>query len=889
MKMWHSLIKLLRINRAENQLDDEVLFHLEMSTDQKVANGMDREQAYKEALREFGSVEQIKESTRESWGVAKLQACRKDLLFGWRQMLKNKKQAALIILTLSVCIGANTTAYNLLRKLVTHPYAYENADSIVKIGMIWPKLGYNKVYRLSTPNYDRITKQASCFSQQGLISQPFKQDLKQENGLRILTAQAVTPSIWEVVNAKPVVGRFFSDADEPTDLIIGETLWKELRTRNNNLIGEQIILDNTPFTVIGVAPQELFFGTTRADLFMRCNLSPQSFAPEYRNRHELMALGRLKCGFSPDQAAREMEQIYAETLEQYPEDQEDHERTGAMMTARPITQTYAQHIGLVAPAFKTIQVVTLLALLIGCLNISGMILMRNHARLQEFAMRRALGASKRRLAQQLTIEISLYFILGGFGSFLVWKLGYFITSEIPQKIIPGIDIWDMNFDAGLITLLTVGLAALLTSAIPVTYLLRHNLNAAIKASGRTLSGSLNTHRMHAVFVVLQVALSVVVLACVSVLIKNLHVTLAKDIGFEKEGRIALEVSQPYYRYAPTRKEYRKTVNPIREQLLSQIQAMPGVVRATASSRMPVSQQNMSYSRYSRFRKDPDLTEPDQKAMSILVNPGYFEAMGIQLLKGRGFNPSDTLDAKKVVIISQEIAENLFQGENPIGKKIIVGKKKKLRIIGVVDEVQNTPFFADWKKGTLYQPYAQSRVLPPNTTYIVHVEGDPSAHATRLEALVSATVPKATATSTTLEKVYKSATFAHRLPVQISLFCAVIALLITGMGLYGLIGCAIAERTREYSIRMALGAATRNILARIITQYGYLILWGQLLGLLLAATLPWKANPLIPEINTLAPITFMTVSAFLGTIYILACILPARRILKLNPMEALQAE
>lgn len=885
MDLWYSLKKLFKFDRADAQLNDEVLFHLEMSTEQKVAGGMEREQAYKEALREFGGVEQIKESTRESWGMSWLQSCHKDFQFGWRQLLKNKKQSVVIVLTLAVCIGANTTAYNLVHKLVTRPYAYQDAKRIVRIGMTWPKIGYEATYNISPPFYDYIQKEASSYENTGMLLPSIDVDLDTEGGKRRITIDDVQPGVWELVGAKPLVGRFFTESDAPDSVVVGESLWNELRKTKDNLLGEQIVLDGRPRTVIGVAPKELYFGTTRADAFTFCDFPEKGLDLKYRSNHGALVLGTLKHGVSVRQASEELDQIHADLLEQYPEDKAETERSGAAIVARPVNRSYAQHIGLVAPAFKTIQLITLLVLLIGCLNISGMILMKNYARLQEFAMRRALGASKRRLIRQIFIEISLYFLCGGVGSFLFWKAGHFIADRLPQEVVPGAGIWDMDFDAGIITLLTIGLATMLTAATPILYMLRVDLSASIKATARTLAGSLNTQRVHAALVILQVALSMVVLVFVCVLVQNLRATLARDTGFEKAGRIAITLPQPIYRFERTREAYEHKVLPLQDKVLDSMRAMPGVLSATACNRIPVSQKNRAYRYY--FLPDEDGVEQKLKAMNIVVRPGYFETMGIQLQKGRDFNQTDTPDTHKVVIISENIAKQQFEGVDPVGKIVRIGKNQTL-IIGVAPEVQHTPFYSDWNKGTIYRPFSQCR-FRPRTTYIAHVEGAPSAYTDQLQAMVSAIDPQATFSTTTLEKEYDSAIFAHRLPVQIALFSASVALLITVLGLYGLIGCSIAQRTREYSIRMALGAMAQNILKRVIKQYGYLILWGQLLGLLFAVMLAWKTNALMPEINTLAPLNFIVVSAVLFAVYAFACLLPVRRVIKLNPMEYLRAE
>ncbi len=840
---------------------------------------------------EFSQQKSPRDSTTHP-GLRLIEELASDVRFGFRQAFKNKVHTGIIVMTLALCLGSNTTAYNFMKKLVTNPFEYGNTEGIVQVGKEWAKV-HKGVSQVSIPHFHFLQKQCTSFEELGFVDDEIQFDLDLGNRVRRISTDLITPEIWRITQVQPVAGRFFNETDvESTSgrlVVLGEALWNDLRSEENDLIDSDVVLDGQKYRVIGVAPRSFYLSYQHSDAWLPRIFSAKEMSETWRrNDHSYLCLARLKKGVTVEQADQSLKGVYEAFLDIYPEDRDDQERTGATFSAANVNDMVVQNLPQIAVAFQSVQIVTAIVLLIGCLNVSGMIMVRSFSRIQEYAMRRALGASIRRLSGQILTEIMIYFLLGGLFSLFVLQLGFLSASLLQLDQIPWASNFELDASSLAVTFLIAFVCALLTGAVPIVSVLKRDLIGFVKSGGRSVSGSSAKHRIHAFFVISQVTLSVILLVLAGVLILNLNAVLKKNIGFQKEGRIAFEVQTPDYRFGGGWDDYKANKLPFSERVLEKLRSMPMVISASTSNRIPISPYNTSHSDFSMDHYQYAPGERHASGLRVVTMPGYFDTVNTRLLMGRDFTDTDNDESEKVVIISQNLMEKYYQGVNPVGQTLNFWGQT-LKVIGVAEQVQDKPFFMNWDGYTLYFPARQWDMDNNYTDFIIHVKGDPERVKQVLKQAILEVDPKVTMEIYTFDEAFELATFAQQLPMVMTMFFAAIALLLSGIGLYGLISFTVIERTKEFGIRMALGANPITILKRILKGSGKLVLWGLLVGVSLSLALCVQINPMLSDINTVQPLLLIIVIVFVACICLTASLIPAIRATRINVIDTLRYE
>lgn len=890
LKNW--ITALVKGEKVQSEAELEMQHHLELLEKEYIEEGMKPEEARKAAFRKFGNCESFHEECQESWGVRLFNDLIADVRFAWRQMLKNKTSTLVIISTLAICIGANSTASNLVMRLVTNPYEYQDEKRIVLVGKMWGKHNRTNVSQIAIPHYLYFKEHADWFSEIGFVDDETDYDLEFGDNLQRITIDEITGEIWDIVGVRPIQGRMFNqaevDAGNESVIVLSESLWVSLGGVENDLIGESILLNNRSYEIIGVAPSSFYLGINRSQAWIPRIFRPWEIKDGQRNNHSYMCMAKLRPGVSLELAKLNLKNLYNQFLEKFPEDKDDQKRTGASFGAVAIEESLFQNIGQIEIAFKSIQMVTLVVLIIGCLNVGGMLMVKGYTRSHELATRRAMGASIGRLSRQLLTEVMILFLIAGALSLLVLKGGFAASDWLRLNEIPWSSKWQIDQASMLNTLAVVFVFAIITGIFPIVGLLRRDLMGSIAGSGGKSTASRSKHRIHASFVILQVSLSIILLVVSGILVRNLYVTLQKDVGFEIEGRLSVNVPQPEYRFKNGKEGYVEDVLPYQQNILEQIRSVPGVISASAANRAPISTSNMGHSNFSMHHYEYAEGERHANCLRIMTLPGYFETVGTSLLLGRDFEDTDTMDTEGVVIISQNLMERYYDGLNPVGMSIRFWGSD-LKIVGVAEQVQDKPYFLEFDRYTLYFPFKQWHAMSRHSThYMVHVAGEPEKFIPTIERKIKTFDPKAHLDSRTFMENFKIATFAQELPMIVTLFFAIIALFLCGIGLYGLVSFIVAERTKEFGIRMALGANRRIIRNIVFGGSGKLIAWGLLSGLGISLLLASRMQGFFPEVNPYDPTILASVVSFVFVISTIASYMPASRATRINIVETLQA-
>jgi len=871
----------------EKELDEELKFHLECEIEANLSRGMNAVEARQAALASFGSEVTVREDCRASWGIRMVDDLIADIRYGWRQILKHKNQSFVVIFTLALCLGANTTAFSFVKSILLRPFIYENPDSIVKVGKRWPKF-HDTVSTLSVPQYLFIEDNAKSFSSIGFIQDGFAYDLTGRSGLRRVKGDMITPGIWQVTGVKPLKGRVFDEEDIALTggkvVVISHELWTSLAGAGDQIVGAHLELDSESYQVTGVMPPGFYVGFQKSDVWLPKVFEPWEKSADRLGNHAYQALARLQEGTAVEQADLEMKVLHQSFLQLYPQQKGEAERTATTFGAVGVVEGLSELVPMIGTALFTIQGVTILVLLIGCMNVAGVLLIRYLARVNEFAMRRALGATKTRLIRQVITEIMLIYLLGGLISFIFLEAGLAFAREMNFERIPWGQNWELDYQIFLVTLALSLVAALFTAAIPLQSLLKKNLMTMVKE--KTRGGSHGKRRFQAFFVVGQITLALVLLSGAGLFFLNFRALLHKNIGFERQGRVALTIPHPEYRFGNGKEAYERNIQPFRDEVLQLLGQMPGVVNVAVGNRIPLSPRNHYSSSLSFTGYELESGEALPSALCQYLSPGYFKTVASPILLGRDFSKTDTPESRKVALISKSLADQYLSDQNPLDARISLWGET-LDVIGVVGEVRDQPFFMQEKAHNLYLPLSQWNAINGYSVFIVHVSGDEEIYAQRLSQTLLQYDPLLTVEAETFNSVFEDATFAQEIPMLISAFFGVLAMFMAGLGLYGLINFIVMERTREFGIRLALGASRKTILQMVLNQGLLLLVEGLFLGGLFSLLISKRLSLLLTEIDTLNLNLFLIVMFFVAAIAMLASSIPAFRATRINISDTLR--
>ena len=868
MSLWDRLLG--RRKRMMDDLDQDIRDFIERETKDNIERGMPPEEARYAALRKFGNVTRIKEDTREVWTFVWLEQLLQDVRYGLRQLRRNPGFTVVAALTLALGIGANTAIFSIINAVLLTPLPFPHPDRVVQIWERNPHIGLEQGV-VSPSNFLDWQSQSHDF--EAMAAYQHEHFSLTGGPLPVgLSGRRVSADFFRVLGMRPILGRdFLPKEDQPGAghvAIVSYATWQNHLQGDPAIVGKSITLDGESYTVIGVMPPDLPVSDLGSDVWITPGFELKG---ENRGSHYLFAVGRLKAGVTLAAARSEMDTIANRLAQQYPDSNSD---SGILLV--PLLD---EIVGNTRLALLVLWGAVGLVLLIACANVANLLLSRGIARRREFSVRAALGAGRMRLMTQLVTESLLLASAGGALGIAIarWGIGAIVRSAaIPRAHGITLDSRVLAFTAALslLTGIVFGLAPAFASS-------SLDLNSALKETGGVMEASAARSRLRSGLVVVEMALSVVLLAGAGLLIKSLWLLGRVSPGFNPKGVLAARLSLPELKYP---KGIERAV--VFQRVIERLEAIPGVENVGGVNDLPFSGSETSSS-FDIEGMPLRSAEENRQADRRDISPDYFKALGIPLLKGREFTDQDNADSTNVIILNEDLARKYWPASDPLGQRIKLNDKY-WEIVGIVGDVKLLDLAAR-DKPELYRPCAQSG-SPPWMFFAIRSRFGPESLIASVRNAVRDVVPDEPLYDVgTMEERVDASTAPRRLNAVLLGVFAALALLLSAVGTYGVIAYSVAQRTRELGIRMALGADRSDVLSMVTREGLALAGAGVALGVVAALGLTQFLASMLFSVRPADPLTFVSVSVLLVAIALVSSYIPARRATKVDPMVALRYE
>jgi predicted permease len=876
MRPWHwrymvplRLRSLVCRRRVERELDDEFRFHLEQQIDAGVASGLDPDEARYAALRAFGGVEQRKEECRDVRHVRIVDEVIQDLHYAVRVLRRSPAFALAAILIMALGIGANSAMFSLVHAVLLRDLPYPDADRLVRM----TEQGNNGPMWVAWPDYVDWRTMARSFETMGAV----RQEGFTVNGLgdpSRVEGQRATAEIFTMAGATMAAGRGLTGLSDkpgaPLEAVLSQTFSREHFADDASAVGQVIDVDGEPCLIVGVLSRNsrLFVD---ADIVVSFGWPAR--LPEWQSRgnhFRTVAIGKLKQGVSAETADSEMQQIARDLERTYP-----GTNSGVRVSS---TSLHESVVGDLRPMALTLAAAVGLLLLIACANVASLLLARVPARRRELALRMTLGAGRFRIARQLVTESVVLALAGGAAGLVIgsWAVG--VVRGFAPRGIPRLDTAETDWTVLGVTFAVSLLTGIVFGLAPAWRGTRSEIGESLQQGGR--AASIGTGRLGAALTIAEVALSLLLLVGAGLLIRSFTLLLDVNPGFNPRGVLAVQLNLPAARYPEvrTRQFYR--------QLLERLGSLPGVQSVGAARSLPVLGSGWT-SGYT-VRDQPIPAGADRPSASFNpVSENYFRTMQIRLLEGRPFNEQDRQDAPFVAVVTRALARRHWPDGTAVGRQVSQGNGPWRTVVGVVQDLKQSSLDKDCG-GEVFLPLGQS---PPLKAGIVVRARDPSldlAAAVRRE-LRAADPALPIGNADSMDDLVGETLVSRRATMAVLSLFATLALVLAGAGIYGVLSYSVALRTREFGIRMALGASGTVMVGQVLWRGARLALTGVGVGLLLAPVLTRFISTQLFGVGSLDPVTFVASGATVVALSLLACWIPARRASAVDPVQAMRAD
>jgi len=892
MKLIRRFRSLLRKGRLDAEMAEEMQAHLEMLAERNRATGLTPDEARYAAQRQFGNVASVQERARDARGWRWLDELRQDVRTALRQIAKSPGFAAVVVLTLAFGIAVNNVLFGMVNVFFLRPSPLPAAERLVvllhRTEMIKMPIG------LSYPDYRDYRERLR--SVDALVaSLPSPANISAEQGGPQRTwVEVVSPNAFTALEVAPAIGRTLLPSDGETHggaavAVLSYDCWQTRFGGDPAIVGRSVRLNGQPFTVVGVA-QERFHGF-HAMLAMSAWVPAgaiDAFRPsvagmiDWRGAPGWRVTGRLKPGVTLEALRAEAAVVLEQLTKEYPGEHR-HYRSTVMRESRARPDPSVAEL---LPVFLALFVgIVLLVLFTACANVANLMIARAATRQRELTVRAALGASRTRLVRQLLVEsVVLAAIAGVAGWFLASAMGLAMQRFSPQGDMPVAVDGRPGWEGYAFVVAVTFVAGLASGLLPALRASRIDLAAQLKRGPAEALGGRGRHRLRNLLVVGQVTMSLIVLICGGLFLQSLRRVQAVELGFRPERLLLVSYDLSLQGYPEER------ARNFHHAVLERVRALRGVEAAGLTSHMPFDNQINARETYPE-NPPPQLKDGVAAAKISMVAPGFIEALGIRLRRGRTLAEADQPNTPRVAVVNAAMADLCWPGQDAIGKRFRPWKDGPwIEVVGVV-ETAKYMMLSEPPSPAFFVPLAQEMASP--VTLMLRTAGDPAAEAKRVRAELAALDPQLPVYDVrTMEELMGSSVFAL-LPLRMGMTVAAvqgaIALLLSVMGLYAVVAFGVAQRTREIGIRMALGADARRVVALLVREGMRLTAVGAGLGLLVAVLLGFGLSKVLFGLAPVEPLVFGGVIALLLGTTALACWVPARRAARVDPAVTLRAE
>ena len=876
-KMRMRLQMLMHRGREAKRLEAELQDHLEHQIAENLAAGMGAEEARQAALRSFGNPTLLREQARESWSWNWMEALVRDARIGTRTLLRTPGFALTAILVMALGIGANVALFTLVRSVLLRPLPFENQNQLVEVFEARSDGSYQDNI-VAGGSFARWREQSKSFSSLA-IKKWIEYDLAGAGNQlpEVVGAEMASWNMLPLLGVKPALGRFFTAAeDQPganATVVLTWGLWKRRYGGDPGIVGRTVLIDAKAYTVVGILPAWFRWPDAKVQLWTPLYHERSPKLMQMFDAHNFDVVGRLRPGVTIAQAGGELNAVQREIRREHP-----NGPVSDAVNLRPLVdaETYEVKTGLYA-----LLGATLCLLLIACLNIANLLVARAASRSKETAIRTALGGSRIRLIREQVTESTLLSCASGLLG-LVFADGLVRWLISTREDIPRADAIHMDGVVMLFALAAIAGCGLLAGLIPALTSRDTRVLTALQEQGRSHSGGRGRARLRQTLLALEVGLTVVLLIGAGLLLRSYQQLRSVNMGFATHNVLTMRMNLPKGSYSTDAQRVS-----FFEQLLERVRAVPGIAGAGLTTNIPG--EGRDWDDVFTIHEHPPLPQGQVlDALTRFVDPGYFAAMEIPVLEGQGLDASDRLSAADAVVVNQELVKEDFPNEDPIGRHIdgdVNFPGKSLRIVGVVGNTRDDLAHDPWP--VIYYPlYSGQR----GVSLVVRTRGPAAMFALPVQKVIASldrNLPVAHVL--TMEQVIGESTVDARFDATLLLAFAVLSLLLAMVGLFGVLSFLVAQRTTEIGVRIALGSPRDRIVRLMLGDGLRPALWGLVLGLAASVGVTRLITSLLFGTQPLDPMVFVVVSVTLLLVAAVACLLPAWRASRLDPIVALRSE
>ena len=872
--MLHDLLfrlhALTRRRDTENELDDELRFHLDRQTDKYVRSGMSEAEAARRVRQEFGGLDQVKDECREARGVSFIETLVQDLHYAVRTLLHSPAFTAWVVLTLALGIGANTAIFSVVNQVLLNPLPYPNPQELLAARP-----------NDSLPNLEDMQRQTNSFSSSGGVNIAPMDFTGNGEPARVHAAH-IDASLLVTLGAQPMLGRWISPDEDvkggPRNVVLSFSFWRDFLGSDPYVLGRAIRLGDNGYTVIGVMPKDFTLPEHLADVFVSLWVAYPEGASD-RDLHSMHTYWRLKPGVPLAQAQAEIAQMDHRLAEEFPDTEKER---GTLLI--PLHEWL---VGDARPALLILFGAVGLVLLIACSNFAMLLMARGMARQRELMIRASLGARNGRLIRQRLTESTLLALLGGAGGLMAAKAGTTLLLALKPAELSRFGAIHMDTRVFMFVFAISLLTGLLFGLLPAWSASHGELAEALRQNSRTTATGVSRSLLRSFLVTGELALALILLAGSGLLIKGFLRLRSVDPGFNPANVITMYLQLPGTRYPqiPLQTNFRR-------ELLARINAFPGVEAAMITD-LPLAGNYVDHRVVIDGQPPPAAgTEPEVQTLSVMGE--YFGVMQIPIRGGRDFGAMDREDQPRVAIVNEAFVRQLLRGQNPIGTRIDWARSNEphqwMTIVGVAGDVKHSGL-NQAVDPAVYAPFSQNdEAWRKFMTLVIRTRVPVAALIEDVKKQIwslDSQIPVSDIQS--MDDLLAVSVAQERFNMLLLGSFAALAVALAGVGIYGMVAYRVHQRTHEIGVYMALGAQHRDVLRLVMKDGVKLGLLGIVLGLAGAIALTRVMVSVLFEVKPTDPPILIGVALLLAAVAMLACYIPARRALSIHPMTALRRE